>query len=435
MNLIRLYLILLVLISSTFVCVFVFIFLPKEIETIDFPKPIKFSDSQIERGFTLSMLGNCSSCHTKEGGDSYAGGKAIKTDFGIIYSSNITFDPNAGIGGWSLEAFKRAMTQGINREGKHLYPAFPYDRFKNINDNDLEALYAYLSSEVMHSNYKPQETKLSFPWNLRFGLYFWKKLFLDKSKWKKDLNMDEEWNLGSYLVEGIAHCGSCHSPRNFLGAEKKGELMYTGGLSGDWFSPNLKLLSSNYKYHKYSLVDYLIDGWDESLGIASGPMTKVVNNLYDIDEDYIFAIAKYINSLNKENLLNSTLKSEKKSFVIDHLQWGHPNEPPLNGSIQFLKGAEVFKKNCSTCHKYNSKASMNGFVNVIKQPEPNNLIQVILEGINNPPFGSPDRQMPSRHFQVDNKQLVSLLVFLRKRYSFQDEWKNLEQKVSEFRSN
>jgi mono/diheme cytochrome c family protein len=404
-----------------------------ELPLTDLPKATDFPKKLISRGQDLVRLGNCKDCHSRIEGKQFAGGRSMLTPFGKIYSSNITPEPKTGIGGWSLPAFERAMEKGINRNGQHLYPAFPYDRFTKINKKDIAAIYAYLMTNVKPVNYKPPQTNLGFPWNIRAGLSFWKLLFLENTKWKPDPSRDKEWNAGAYLVEGIAHCGSCHSPRNLFGAEIKGPRAYSGGYSGNWFAPQLNSnLSGMTKFSESSLVNYLLDGWDKNLGIAAGPMTKVVNNLYDGNEDNAFAIATYIMSLGTEASKDQALDFQKRLKALRDKEWGHPNSPPLPASGKLREGAQIYEKQCSKCHKSGRKLSLVGFASLLSHTQPNNMINIILEGIK-PPLGSLEREMPSRNNEINNSQLEALLMFLRNRFSDEKPWADLDLKIAKIR--
>jgi mono/diheme cytochrome c family protein len=189
----------------------------------------------IDRGAELAAIGNCSDCHTRDVGVPYAGGRALPTPFGTIYASNLTPDLATGIGTWSEEAFRRAMHEGVDREGRQLYPAFPYDHFTKATDEDIQALYSFLMSIPAIRNVIPSN-QLSFPFSFRPIIAGWKVLFLSQASLEKDTSKSVEWNRGRYLVEGLGHCGSCHTPRNALGGEKKGS-PYAGGAAEGWNAP------------------------------------------------------------------------------------------------------------------------------------------------------------------------------------------------------
>ncbi len=170
------------------------------------------------RGKYVLHMGGCIACHTdeKNGGGFLAGGRALKTDFGTFYSSNITPDPNAGIGGWSTGAFVRALKEGLSPTGQHYYPAFPYPSYAKMTEQDLVDLKAYLDTvEPVGTPVRAHD--LGFPFSIRQVLAVWKLLFFDRTPFEPDPGQSERWNRGAYLVQGPAHCGECHTPRNILG--------------------------------------------------------------------------------------------------------------------------------------------------------------------------------------------------------------------------
>src|SRR5689334_9894944 len=185
------------------------------------PDPSVYSAATIARGQQLAALGNCAECHTTLNGALNAGGRALETPFGTIYSTNITPDVETGIGAWSFPAFERAMRDGLHRDGRQLYPAFPYTHFARTSDADMQALYAYLMAQPAVRTTAPANT-LAFPFNLRPLLAGWNALFHQANEFKPDPAKSEVWNRGAYLVESLGHCSGCHSPRNALGAEQRG---------------------------------------------------------------------------------------------------------------------------------------------------------------------------------------------------------------------
>jgi mono/diheme cytochrome c family protein len=173
------------------------------IAAVDPPAPNSFNADLVKRGRTLAAIGNCNDCHTVRGAKNFAGGLAVPTPFGTVFSSNITPDAETGIGRWSEDAFRRAMRFGVDREGRHLYPTFPYDHFTNVSDEDDSALYAYLMTrEPVHL--PPRASELSFPFNQRVLIAGWKLLYLRRNQYQPDPIKSAEWNRGAYLVEGLA---------------------------------------------------------------------------------------------------------------------------------------------------------------------------------------------------------------------------------------
>src|SRR5689334_6035017 len=266
------------------------------IATIERPAPQSFDSALVKRGRDLAAIGNCNDCHTVRGAKDFAGGLPVPTPFGIVYSSNITPDPETGIGRWSEAAFRRAMQSGVDRDGRHLYPTFPYDHFTHVSDEDDRALYAYLMTR------RPvyaaaRDNQLSFPFNQRVVVAGWKLLFLRHGSYQPDSSKSAEWNRGAYLVEGLAHCGACHTPRNALGAERA-SASFSGGDVDNWraYAINARSLSP-VPWDADALFSYLRDGWHPDHGTARGPMAQVVANLASVNPDDVRAIASYMASV------------------------------------------------------------------------------------------------------------------------------------------
>jgi len=204
----------------------------------------QFDSADLSRGAYLARVGDCIACHTAgPRSPPFAGGLPINSPFGIIYSTNITPDPDNGIGRYSLADFSRAVRNGIAKDGKRLYPAMPYASFTGITDDDIRALYAYFMSEVKPVNYKPPETKLPFPFNIRLSLMFWDALFAEDERYKPHDDRDAQWNRGAYLVQSLGHCGACHTPRGLAFQEKayseSSPLYLSGALVDNWYAANL----------------------------------------------------------------------------------------------------------------------------------------------------------------------------------------------------
>ena len=243
------------------------------------PDASVYSAATIARGQQLAALGDCAVCHTAANGVVNAGGRPLETPFGTIYSTNITPDVETGIGAWSYPAFERAMREGIHRDGQHLYPAFPYTHFAKTTDADLQALYAYLMAQPAVRAETP-ENALAFPFNLRPLMAGWNALFHkpDVVPGRPDAN-PTMWNRGAYLVEGLGHCGACHSPRNALGAEKASAYL-AGGFAEGWEAPALTSLSqAPIPWSEDELYAYLRTGESRLHGVAAGPMAPVVKEL------------------------------------------------------------------------------------------------------------------------------------------------------------
>ena len=239
------------------------------------PDASVYSAATIARGKQLAALGDCAVCHTVTNGILNAGGRPIETPFGTIYSTNITPDAETGIGTWSYPAFERSMREGVHRDGRQLYPAFPYTHFSKTTDADLQALYAYLMAQAPVRTEMPNNT-LTFPFNLRPLLAGWNALFHRPGLFQADATKSEVWNRGAYLVEGLGHCSACHSPRNAVGAEKHNAYL-AGGFAEGWEAPALTSLSqAPIPWSEDELYAYLRSGESRFHGTAAGPMAPIV---------------------------------------------------------------------------------------------------------------------------------------------------------------
>ena len=209
----------------------------RAIPPIERPAAESFSAGSIARGETLAAAGHCASCHTRPGGQSYAGGYGVNTPFGIVYGTNITPDSKTGIGTWPLEAFLRGMREGVARDGSHLFPAFPYAAYTKLTDADLKALYAYLMTRQPVSASVPSNT-VPFPLSARALQEGWKILFFRSGRFQSNPAKSDEWNRGAYLAEALSDCSGCHTPRNSLGGEKSRDA-YADAVVDGWSAPAL----------------------------------------------------------------------------------------------------------------------------------------------------------------------------------------------------
>ncbi len=268
----------------------------RSIAPIARPDVSTYSAATIARGAQLAALGDCAVCHTSLNGITNAGGRPLETPFGAIYTTNITPDVETGIGAWSYPAFERAMREGIHRDGRHLYPAFPYNHFAKTTDADLQALYAYLmAQQPVHS--VNRDASLTFPFNLRPLMAGWNALFHKSDVFRPDASRSEIWNRGAYLVESLGHCGACHTPRNALGAEKDSRAYLAGGFAEGWEAPPLTSLShAPIPWNEDELFAYLRTGMSRFHGVAAGPMAPVVKELGALPDSDIKAMATYLAS-------------------------------------------------------------------------------------------------------------------------------------------
>ncbi len=403
---------------------------------IEPPDAAAFQQDSIERGEMLAGLGNCAVCHTAAGGAPLAGGLALPTPFGTIYTTNISPDPDTGIGNWSQEAFVRAMRHGVDREGRNLYPAFPYDFYTRITDTDLADLYAFLMTRPAVAA-QPQANELSFPFNQRILLAGWNMLFLEPGPQPDIADKDEDWNRGRYLTEGLGHCGACHSPRNAFGAAPRtGPDAYGGGEAEGWHVPPLN--ASNPAPAPWSvdaLANYLIDGWDRDHGIAAGPMRPVSDDLYHQPEEEAVAIAVYVLDLMEQNMPRDTLKpaldkARERALTRD---WNAPDAPALPTDPVLARGAAVFEAHCAECHRTGTRSAPLALSAALNAPDARNFVEIVLHGISPAPQGSSDRSMPSRALQVNDPDMEALAAFARDRFGPEGNWEDVPGTVAEAR--
>ena len=397
---------------------------PGEIAPIDQIDAEALTDDLVNQGANLAMIGDCAACHTAKGNHDTSGGLALQTPFGTIYSTNITPDRDTGIGTWSLAAFDRAMRDGIDRQGKHLYPAFPYDHFATITDADMQALYAYLMSQDPVSA-QAQANELIFPLNVRPLLAGWKLLFHNPRPFQPDLALSEDQNRGKYLAETLGHCSACHSPRNVFGAVKQVAYLQGGEAEG-WLAPPLGGASiSPIIWTEDDYVDYLFDGLSNHHSIAAGPMTSVVDHLYEANEDDVFAIATWLASITPtadEATLSSQVAAVRARDLPDGFDFALTG---LQATPQVLAGADVFKVNCFKCHKEriaDTQPVSLGQTFAVNAPTPANLFNVVLGGIE-PPLGSSAHRMQA--VPLSAADLADVAAFVRWRFSVRPAWEGL----------
>jgi nicotinate dehydrogenase subunit B len=368
-----------------------------------------YSAATIARGQQLAALGACAECHTNANGIVNAGGRPLETPFGIITSTNITPDEATGIGAWSYPAFERAMRKGIHRDGKHLYPAFPYPHFAKAGDADLQALYAYLMAQAPVRADAPNN-ELRFPFNLRPLMAGWNALFHQAETFQPNPARSEAWNRGAYLVEGLGHCGACHSPRNALGAEQQNRYL-AGGFAEGWDAPALTSLSqAPIPWSEDELFAYLRTGESRFHGVAAGPMAPVVKELTALPDNDIRAIAIYLASFNEEAVDTSAQQTRATRL-----------ETATKVTYAPSFGARLYQGACAVCHEvgglplFGSRPSLALNSN-LHSTQPDNLIQVILHGIAKP-ASSDLGYMPAFKDSMSDAQIAELVSFLRKQFA------------------
>ncbi|WP_448188742.1 c-type cytochrome [Azospirillum sp. sgz301742] len=385
-------------------------------DPIDPAKRPDFIPAQVTKGAQLALMGDCAVCHTKPDGKPYAGGAPLPTPFGIIYATNITPDPDTGIGRWSEDAFRRAMRDGVDREGDHLYPAFPYDHFTKLTDEDIGALYAFLMTREPVRQETPRND-LPFPLSFRPVLAGWKLLFLDKGPVQPAAGKDAEWNRGAYLAEALAHCGACHTPRNRLGAVER-DKPFAGGSAEGWHAPALNAQApAPVPWTPDRLFTYLRSGQEERHGAAAGPMAPVAHNLARAPEADVRAIAAYVGSFAGPATPDHMKKAEDRVASAGH--------PPDTAS----EGGAIYAAACATCHRGGQALASGGvplaFSSAVTGPDPRNLIHIVLDGVH--PTGSDAGPiMPGFATVLTDRQITALAAYLRGTFGNGPDWSDVE---------
>jgi mono/diheme cytochrome c family protein len=407
------------------------------------PRHESFEPDLVRRGATLAAAGNCDVCHTAPGGREFAGGRALPTPLGTIYATNITPDAQTGIGNWSAAAFQRAMRSGIRRDGAYLYPAFPYDHFTLVSDDDDQALYAFLMTRTP-VRATPPPNELPFPLNMRTVLFGWNLLFLRKGPFRADSGHDETWNRGAYLVEGLGHCGACHTPRNFLAAEKNDQRL-SGGESEGWTAYALNAASpAPVPWTVETFENYLRHGFEQSHGVARGPMAEVADDLHAVPQQDIHAMAVYLAAQDEQALQpaqiasrEQTLQNQRGKAVAASSGDSQASVAHTDGTTQADTGASIYFSACAGCHE-GSRAMPFGGIDLalssgIAGPSPANLFNVVLYGL---PAADSSRApiMPGFAATMNDVQLAALARYLRAHFTEKAPWNDVEHVLREARN-
>lgn len=369
------------------------------------------ADSElIARGRYISLLGNCQACHTAADGKPFAGGVKLSSPFGILVGSNITPDPETGLGRWTFEDFKRAMKEGIGRNG-HLYPAMPYPSYTLVTDEDNAALWAYLKSvEPVHN--PVQSNLLPFPYNQRYLLIGWNLLNFSEKPFKNAPGKSPEWNRGAYIVEGLGHCGGCHTPKNLIGGDETSRAL-DGYVVDSWYASDItaNAYAGIGDWSVADLAEYLKTGRNR-FDTASGPMAEVVadSSQYWTDAD-ARAVAIYL----KESPSSAAKASQ----------------PLAAEDPRLARGADVYALYCTGCHGASGRGVARLFPRLadtalVRGESPASLLHIVVGGSRqgiDTALGAPGMPAFARH--LDDAQIADVLTFLR------NSWGNAASPVSE----
>ena len=373
-----------------------------------------YTAATLERGRELAALGNCAGCHTAQGGVANAGGRAIETPFGVVYSSNLTPDLTTGIGSWSFSAFQRAMREGISHDGRHLYPAFPYTAFTRMGDADLTALYAWLQSRPAVAQ-TTQPADLRAPFNLRPLMALWNALHLQPGPVAVAAPAQADaalWQRGEYLVNGPGHCGACHTPRDAMGAERNSTAYLSGAAVDGWHAPSLGVAGRRtLPWTEEAFYGYLRHGVSAAHGVAVGPMAEVVVSLGGAPDNDLRAMAHYLAMLQTPADVASV--QQQAEAAVAHAR----NAAPPPDATQRL-----FESACGACHS-EGRAPVDLGLNLplalnskLRADSPDNLLHVLLDGIQQPATRD-IAFMPAFRHALDDAQIAELAAWMRRRYA------------------
>jgi mono/diheme cytochrome c family protein len=381
--------------------------------------PASFPQALIDAGETLASVGNCIDCHTAPGGTPNTGGKAIYRRFGIFYSTNITPDPETGIGTWSEAAFTRALREGVSRDGAHLFPALPYVHYTQLADADVRALYAYFMTRppVKVPN---RPNTVPFPLDLRPLQAVWKSLLFTPGPYRPDPDRDARWNRGAYLAEALAGCGVCHTDRNLLGAEKAGH-PYAGAALDGWYATPLDISPSPARWSEEELFAYLRRGESPPHGVALGPMRSVVRNLSRMSDDDLRAMTAYFVSLNRPSGAALEPRIARALSPV----------PPTTDKQR--AGHKIYMEHCASCHGAPGSPppvarSPLALTETLWNPyQAYNLVLTVLDGIDGRD-GLPGT-MPAFRDKLSDDDIEALAIYLRTSFTTLPVWGLLAERI------
>lgn len=379
---------------------------------------------KVSSGEYIARAADCAACHTVSGSAPFTGGLKMMSPLGAIYSTNITPDKDTGIGDYSYDDFAKALRQGIAKDGHHLYPAMPYTAFSKINDTDMHALYSYMMTEVKPVHQANRKEGIPWPLNMRWPLAVWNWAFHNNAVYQPEKAKSDEWNRGAYLVQGLTHCGTCHTPRGIAVQEKSldqnGKSYLTGGELNGWFNPDLtgNVKSGLGGWSKQDIVQFLKTGHTNS-SAAFGPMREAIEKSTQyLTESDLNAIATYLKSL------PSSDSAAKPTTGVDtttaELIKGSVNQP----------GSLVYMNSCSGCHRIDGKGYAKTFPTLagnsaVLSDDPSSLINIVLYGGKTPVTKDSitGLTMPDFAWRLDDQQVADVVSFIR------NSWGNQASKV------
>jgi mono/diheme cytochrome c family protein len=396
--------------------------------------------SSLSRGAYLARAGDCIACHTGPKAAQYAGGLPMHSPFGIIYTSNITPDLTTGIGHYTRDDFANVLRHGVRRDGTRLYPAMPFASYTGLTDTDITDLYNYFMHEVAPVQHVPPQTKLPFPFNQRWAMYFWDAAFVKHTVYKPHLDRDLSWNRGAYLVQTLGHCGSCHTPRGFAyqerGYDESSPKFLSGGVVDNWYASNLsgERAAGLGRRSEAEIAQFLRTG-HASGDIAFGSMREVVEKSTQyLTEDDLSAIAHYLKSLPEHSeqasyrptVSSPSSASSAPSAIpasassITNVSFTETLVAPSSRIYRERPGAGVYSGFCAKCHGIDGGGEAKKFPALagnpaVMMPDASSLIRLLVEGGAGPKttqMPSPEK-MPSFEGKLDNTAMADVLSYIR----------------------
>jgi mono/diheme cytochrome c family protein len=376
--------------------------------------PADFTDTdKLARGKYLTEAADCQACHTNEGGQPFAGGRPFVTDFGTLYSPNITPDKDTGIGDWSDADFLKALHEGIGKGGLRLYPAFPYAAYTYLTDDDVLAIKAYLFTQPGVKNTAPQN-ELGFPFNQRWLMGIWATLYDPNKRFEPHTDHSPEWNRGAYLVEALGHCGDCHTPRTpFQSLDNRHK--FAGGNSEGWRAYNLSSdkESGIGTWSEEDLVRYLSTGHSMDRGSAFGPMAEAVHlSFAKMTLSDIKAIAEYVRSIPAVD--SPDLPAPKAEPA--------PTDPSKGVAMdENTKGREFFAGACAGCHGWSGANSLVTHATLvgtraINDPSATNVALAVMRGAGPLPASNDIAVMPAFGSAYSDADIAAVSNYVTARF-------------------
>jgi mono/diheme cytochrome c family protein len=352
----------------------------------------------MSRGEYLVALGDCVACHTEPGGERFAGGLPVATPFGTILSANITPDKDTGIGGWTADQFYRALHEGVDDEGKHLYPAFPYNYYTKVTREDSDAMFQYLRT-LKPVRHEFERNKLSFPFNIRSLMVVWNWLYLDKGPYQPDASKSAAWNRGAYLVEGLGHCQACHTPKTMMGGPKTGKA-FQGGIFGDWFAPDI---TANQRVG--------IGGWKDD---ALREFLRRGANVHSAATGEMGDVVAFSTSLASDEDLDAIMTYLRSVGASPDASVSAPD-----GAVM-KQGQAIWQDSCSACHRMDGQGVPRFFPPLqhdanAQQTDPTTVVHYILAGSRKVPTGGAPTplSMPAYDWKLDDAQVAAVATYIR----------------------